>query len=68
MNIDKLTIDINHDIQELLYKYKASLYIHNGNIFLTSDILCTSELFDNTIDICLGKEVSYKRLSAGFNT
>lgn len=59
MNIEELESAIKTDLKHVLKKYKATMFVHNNNIWITSMYNCSLEIFDKTDEIYIGKELSH---------
>lgn len=59
MNIEELESAIKTDLKQVLKKYKATMFVHNNNIWITSMYNSSFEIFDKTDEIYIGKELSH---------
>ena len=59
MNIEELESAIKTDLKQVLKKYKATMFVHGDNIWITSMYNCPLEIFDKTDEIYIGKELSH---------
>lgn len=60
MNIEELELAIKNDLKQVMKKYKATMFVHNNNIWITSMYNCPFlEIFDKPDEIYIGKELSH---------